>query len=139
MDTCPSCHENALERVAALVVACHFCGYIAEGLAEDRVQNLDPLVKKLVLALFDSQRHRQMFIDQAKSNGINISFARQISPESWLNKEEFSWFKAGHAYASGQTHAISGLAACSPEEAFYIVVSVVHGAKLAGKPISEDA
>lgn len=61
-----------------------------------------------------------------------IALANPLSPTSWLNDPRFRWFRDGYLYAQMQTRAIPALASVSPEDLYFAVVSVLHGAKRAG-------
>ena len=70
------------------------------------------------------------------SEGVPVRFARGVSDNSWLHKDEFAWFLEGYQYARNQTLAISALSKVSPEEMFYAVVAIMRGAGL-GDPEDE--
>lgn len=133
VETCPRCGESSYQRVVSMLHACRSCGYIAEGLQESTKENTDPLVKKLVLAIFETPAHHRMIIEQAKESGISVLLAQPIDEKSWLKLPPFEWFRAGYSYASTQTQAIRALSLVHPEDLYHAFAAILRGSRRAGK------
>lgn len=58
---------------------------------------------------------------------ITVHAANPIEPDSWLNADEYKRFRKAYSYASCQSRAIPGLAAISPEDAYFIHSALARG------------
>ena len=63
---------------------------------------------------------------------IEVQLAQKIQDESWLNSEQYEWFRKLYDYASTQTLAIPTLSKVSPEALYNTLIILNHGAKREG-------
>ena len=65
-------------------------------------------------------------------NPVRMIVANGVKSESWLNGDEYKWFKNGLSYASTQTRAIPGLSVIEPEDLYMVIWAVIRGAMVYG-------
>lgn len=60
---------------------------------------------------------------------VQVLRAPQIAADSWLQESSYATFRRGYDYASGQSRAIEGLAALTPEQTYFVWQAIDRGIK----------